>query len=134
MTIASILRRRGAESPIVAPTATIEAVVGTLAGRRLGAVLVADGGQVLGIVSERDIIHSLATVGATTLEMTAGQLMTRALRTATPDTSLAEAMRIMAAGRFRHLPVFEGGDLRGLISLSDVAEARALQEKDAVVA
>jgi CBS domain-containing protein len=128
MGIASILRRRGGEIPLVAPTASIAAVVGILSSRRLGAVLVTDAGQVLGIVSERDIIHSLATVGAPSLEMTAGQLMTRALRTATPDTSLTEAMRVMAEGRFRHLPVFDGSTLCGLVSLSDVAEARALEE------
>ena len=131
MGIASILRRRGGEIPLVAPTASIAAVVGILSSRRLGAVLVTDAGQVLGIVSERDIIHSLATVGAPSLEMTAGQLMTRALRTATPDTSLTEAMRVMAEGRFRHLPVFDGGTLCGLVSLSDVAEARALEESGA---
>ena len=131
MGIASILRRRGGEIPLVAPTAAIATVVVILSSRRLGAVLVTDAGQVLGIVSERDIIHSLATVGAASLEMTAGQLMTRALRTATPDTSLPEAMRIMAEGRFRHLPVFDSGTLCGLVSLSDVAEARALEESGA---
>ncbi len=134
MDIASILRRRGGAIPLVAPTASVATVVGILSSRRLGAVLVTDAGQVLGIVSERDIIHSLATVGAPSLEMTAGQLMTRALCTATPDTSLTEAMRIMAEGRFRHLPVFDGATLCGLISLSDVAEARALEESGALAA
>jgi CBS domain-containing protein len=130
MTIASILRRHGARPSTVPPTATIAEVARLLAARRAGAVLVAEleaarREQVLGIVSERDIVRSLASVGAATLEMTAGQLMTRALRTATPETGLDEAMHLMTAGRFRHLPVFEQGMLVGLVSLSDVAETRA---------
>ena len=130
MTLASILRRHGTCPSTVPPTASIAEVARTLAERRAGAVLVADQEsarreQVLGIVSERDIVRSFASVGAATLEMTAGQLMTRALRTASPETTLDEALNLMIAGHFRHLPVFEHGNLVGLVSLSDVAEARA---------
>ncbi|MDE2583428.1 MAG: CBS domain-containing protein [Rhodospirillales bacterium] len=130
MSIASILRRRGTMACTVPPTASITEVARLLAERRSGAVLVAEReparrDQVLGIVSERDIVRSLAKVGAATLEMTAGQLMTRALRTAEPATTLHEAMGLMTAGRFRHLPVFEHGTLVGLVSLSEVVEILA---------
>jgi CBS domain-containing protein len=132
MTIASILRRQGRRASTVPPTATAAELARILTDRRAGAVLVAEREparreQVLGIVSERDVVRSLANVGAATLEMTAGQLMTRALRTAAPETTLDEAMQLMTAGRFRHLPVFEEGTLVGLVSLSDVVEARAQQ-------
>jgi CBS domain-containing protein len=132
MTIASILRRQGRRANTVPPTATAADLARVLTDRRAGAVLVAEREparreQVLGIVSERDIVRSLANVGAATLEMTAGQLMTRALRTAAPETTLDEAMQLMTAGRFRHLPVFAEGTLVGLVSLSDVVEARAQQ-------
>ena len=63
--------------------------------------------QLLGIVSERDIVRSLSANGVRTLEMTAGQLMTRALQIATPDTTVGEAMHMMTEGRFRHLPVVD---------------------------
>ena len=132
MTIASILRRQGRRASTVPPTATAAELARILTDRRAGAVLVAEREparreQVLGIVSERDIVRSLANVGAATLEMTAGQLMTRALRTAAPETTLDEAMQLMTVGRFRHLPVFEEGTLVGLVSLSDVVETRAQQ-------
>jgi len=88
--------------------------------------------QMLGIVSERDIVRSLAANGARTLEMTAGQLMTRAVQVARPDTTVDQAMQMMTAGRFRHLPVLDHDTLIGLISIGDVVKARIL-EQDTVV-
>jgi CBS domain-containing protein len=133
MTIAAILKHKGNLVATVAPTATIAAVVQELAARRIGAVLVMDAAeQLLGIVSERDIVASLAANGATTLEMTAGQLMTRAVQTATPSTTVAEAMTTMTAGRFRHLPVMEGDVLLGIISIGDVVKARIMQQQHEV--
>jgi len=86
----------------------------------------------LGILSERDIVHALATNGVRALEMTAGQLMTRALKTASPRTTVAEAMTMMTAGRFRHLPVVEHGMLVGLVSIGDVVKARIMQQETEV--
>ena len=88
--------------------------------------------QLLGIVSERDIVKSLATHGARTLEMTAGQLMTRDLKTVTRETTVVEAMTMMTAGRFRHIPVLEDGQLIGLISIGDVVKARIMQAEQEV--
>jgi CBS domain-containing protein len=133
MTIAAILKQKGNHVSAVAPTATIAEVVKALAARRIGAVLVMDNAeQLLGIVSERDIVASLDANGATTLEMTAGQLMTRAVTTASPHTSVSEAMTMMTAGRFRHLPVVEGGVLLGIISIGDVVKARIMQQEHEV--
>jgi CBS domain-containing protein len=133
MTIAAILKHKGNRVSSVAPTATIAAVVQELANQRIGAVLVMDSAeQLLGIVSERDIVVSLAANGPVTLEMTAGQLMTRAVRTATRRTTVAEAMTMMTAGRFRHLPVVEDGALLGIISIGDVVKARIMQQEQEV--
>jgi CBS domain-containing protein len=133
MTIAAILKHKGKQVSAVAPTATIASVTQELAARRIGAVLVMDAAdRLLGIVSERDIVASLAEHGAATLEMTAGQLMTRAVTTATPGTTVAEAMGIMTAGRFRHLPVVEHGALLGIVSIGDVVKARIMQQEHEV--
>jgi CBS domain-containing protein len=129
MTVAAILKHKGRHIVTVAPTATIAEVSQTLAEKRIGAVLVQDSAeQLLGIVSERDIVRSLAANGARTLEMTAGQLMTRALRTAAPHTTVAEAMHEMTIGRFRHMPVLDRGALIGVISIGDVVKARIMQQ------
>jgi CBS domain-containing protein len=133
MTVASILKHKGYQVTTVDPTARISEVVDILTQRRIGAVLVMDStDQLLGIVSERDIVRCLSANGTHTLEMTAGQLMTRALQVAHPDTTEAEAMRMMTAGRFRHLPVMDHDVLVGLISIGDVVKARIMQQETEV--
>lgn len=129
MTVAAILKHKGHEVISVGPIATIAEVARTLTDRRIGAVLVLDAEeQLLGIVSERDVVHSLAANGIRTLEMTAGQLMTRVVRTVTPRTSVIEAMTIMTASRIRHLPVVEHDILLGMVSIGDVVKARIMQQ------
>ncbi len=132
-TVAAILTHKGHHVVTVAPTARIAEVADLLSAKRIGAVLVQDRvEQLLGIVSERDIVRSLAANGARTLDMTAGQLMTRALRTATPGTSIADAMREMTVGRFRHMPVLDRGELIGVISIGDVVKARIMEQEHEV--
>ena len=129
MTVAAMLRHKGREVASVQPTDRIAAVAELLTRRQIGAVVVLDAAeQLLGIVSERDIVHAIAANGARALEMTAGQLMTRALRTATPETTVLQAMELMTQGRFRHLPVLSRGELVGIVSIGDVVKARILQQ------
>src|SRR6185437_6714551 len=126
-TVAAILKYKGYQVSAVDPTASIAHVAEVLSTQRIGAVLVLDRAeQLLGIVSERDIVRGLATSGARTLEMTAGQLMTRAVQVVRPDSTVEEAMRLMTNSRFRHLPVMEGEVLIGLISIGDVVKARIM--------
>ena len=133
MTVAAILKHKGHDVAAVRPTETVAEVAKLLSSRRIGAVLVRDAaGQRLGSVSERDIVRALANNGATTLSMTAGQLMTRALTTATPATTVNQAMTLMTAGRFRHMPVLDGGRVVGIISIGDVVKSRILQQEQEV--
>ena len=132
-TIAAILKHKGYQVTTIDPTAKIEHVVAVLAKHRIGAALVMDrANQLLGIVSERDIVRSLAANGARTLEMTAGQLMTRALQVARPETTVAEAMTRMTVGRFRHMPVMDHDVLVGVISIGDVVKARIMEQESEV--
>ena len=133
MTVAAILRHKGTRVVSVEAADRIAHVSARLAEHRIGAVLVIDrADQLLGIVSERDIVRCLAANGARTLEMTAGQLMTRALHVAHPDTTVAEAMTMMTIGRFRHMPVLDEGRLVGLISIGDVVKSRIMQQESEV--
>ena len=133
MTVAAILKQKGREVVHVQPATAVAEVVQTLAARRIGAVLVLDSaGQVLGIVSERDIVRSLAEQGGRTMEMTAAQLMTTELHTAGPATSVAEATAMMTEGRFRHLPVMDNERLLGLVSIGDAVKARLSQQDQEV--
>ena len=129
MTIAAILKHKGNAVITIEPTATVPEIARKLADHRIGAVLVMDkADQVLGIVSERDIVRSVATNGARTLEMTAGQLMTRAVHLAHPDMTVEEAMRKMTIGRIRHLPVMHDNAIAGMVSIGDVVKSRIMQQ------
>ena len=133
MTVSAILKHKGTDVARVAPTATIAEVAQLLSRRRIGAALVLDSAdQVLGIVSERDIVGALTEHGARTLERTAAQLMTRDLHIANPSTTVAQAMEMMTVGRFRHLPVMEGERLVGIVSIGDIVKARLDQQEQEV--
>ncbi|MBS0559765.1 MAG: CBS domain-containing protein [Proteobacteria bacterium] len=130
MTVAAILKHKGHAVSSVAPGATIEEVARMLAALRIGAVLVIDAtDQLLGIVSERDIVAGLASDGPAILQRTAGEVMTRGLFTVSPATTVAEAMAMMTSGRVRHLPVMDSGMLVGLVSIGDVVKARITQQE-----
>ena len=133
MTVAAILKHKGHEVAAVRPETTIAEVAATLSTRRIGAVLVQDPDRVLlGIVSERDIIRGLAERGAEVLARPVAEMMTRAVQTAGPGTTVTQAMAMMTAGRFRHLPVVENGRLVGIISIGDVVNARLRDQEDEV--
>jgi len=132
MKLSAILKNKTGAPIAVAPTATIANVVHVLAEKRIGAVLVLEGETLVGILSERDIVRSLAKQAGATLDLTAGDLMTHSPTTTSPDTSVAEAMEIMSDGRFRHLPVLSNGKLVGLVSIGDVVKARIDQQEHEV--
>lgn len=130
MTIKQILKMKGGSITSVPPTVTILEVARLLRERRIGAVLVLDAAnKVLGILSERDIVRTLAEHGARTLDMTAAQLMTSEVTTAACDDTVQQVMALMTERRFRHLPVLENGELCGLISIGDIVKSM-IDEKE----
>lgn len=99
--------------------------VARLADHRIGALIfVDDTNAVVGILSERDIVRSLALHGARVLDELAASHMTRKVRTCTRDDTVEDLMDMMTAGRFRHLPVVEDGKLVGMVSIGDVVKHR----------
>lgn len=126
ISIAQILREKGTNVVTVAALAPLAEVARTLSQNRIGAVLVRDaGGDVLGIVSERDIVRAMATHGAAAVEVPAAEIMTRSLHTVTPISQVSEALALMTDRRVRHLPVLEeDGNLAGMVSIGDLVKAR----------
>ena len=133
MTIAQILKIKGNNVSSLAPTATVLEAAQMLGAKRIGAVLVVDSAEgLVGILSERDIVGSLAQHGPKTLDMTVAELMTSEVQVASPRTTVEEAMGMMTQGRFRHVPVVEGGHLVGLVSIGDVVKARISDQEHEV--
>jgi CBS domain-containing protein len=128
MTVAAILRHKNAETVTVSPETLLVDVATLLSNRRIGAVPVMEGDRLVGIISERDIVHCLAVHGAHALDLTAAQAMTRTVTTTRSASTVEEAMAAMTAGRFRHMPVMEDNHMIGLISIGDVVKARLDQQ------
>ncbi len=127
MTIGALLKNKDATIISVDASATVLEIAEIIAEKRIGAVLVLDdGGKLLGIVSERDVVKALAAHRNLTLELRAEDLMTRDVTTATLRTTVDEAMEIMDAGYFRHLPVIEQGRLVGILSIRDLVKYRLM--------
>ncbi len=125
MFVRQILRSKGEAIVSIQPTTRIADITALMSQKRIGAVVVLDArGQLVGIVSERDIAHGLAEHGAALLDMNASQIMTRDIVTCSPDDGIDKLMRKMTTGRFRHLPVMEKATLVGIVSIGDIVKHR----------
>lgn len=107
-----------------APNDTLHAAVRRLAERRIGAMPVMDGADVVGIISERDVLYCLAEGGEDVLAKPVSEVMTAPVRTVECSASCDDALAIMTAGRFRHLPVVENGAMCGFLSIGDLVKSR----------
>jgi CBS domain-containing protein len=127
MTIAAILSGKGPEVVTVTADATVAAVVSVLVRRRIGAVPVLDGGSMVGIVSERDIVRALGeagTGGPALPDRPVAAIMTAPVITIRPADSVVGALALMTDRRIRHLPVVDGGRLVGMVSIGDLVKRR----------
>ncbi len=124
MTIAAILTGKGRDVVSVTAHQTVLAALELLAQRRIGAVPVMDGVSVIGIFSERDVIHALSDSGAAALERKVGDVMTAPAITVGPDEPVIGALSLMTRRRVRHLPVVEGGRVIGVVSIGDLVKYR----------
>ncbi|WP_285613547.1 CBS domain-containing protein [Actinokineospora globicatena] len=131
MRIADVLRGKGAEGAAVAtvdPGTTVEGLIAELARYNVGALVVLDGDQVVGIVSERDVVRGLTARGAELLGATVADIMTADVRTCLPTDSVDSLAATMTERRIRHLPVLdEQGALAGIVSIGDVVKSHISQ-------
>ncbi len=137
MQVHQIIRSKPVAAVITVPPGTrVADAARLLAERRIGAVVVsADGKTPQGILSERDIVRDLGRRGSVCLDEKVEALMTRNLISCAPGESADTVLEKMTAGRFRHMPVMDHGEMVGIISIGDVVAARISElamEKDAL--
>lgn len=126
MQVRHILQEKGRHVVAIAEGVTMGEAVKMLAEKRIGVVLVSNGGAALaGILSERDVVRAVATDGAAALLRPVASYMTRNVATCVEADTVEELMEMMTRGRFRHVPVMDGDKaLCGLISIGDVVKSR----------
>jgi CBS domain-containing protein len=137
MTIAAILSRRDNKVETVNCDTLVRDAVKQLATHRIGSLPVMKNGTVAGIMSERDIIYCLAADGDEILDWPVEKIMTSPAITVTRDMSALGALSQMTKKRIRHLPVVEGDQLIGLVSIGDLVAYRITkieQEAEAMLA
>lgn len=124
MTIGAILASKGSDVLSVGSNDRVSDAIAMFAEMRIGAVPVIDDGHVVGIFSERDVVYSLAKVGAAALDARIGDVMTAPAMTVDPDTAVMAGLSLMTKRRIRHLPVVRGEEVIGFISIGDLVKHR----------
>jgi CBS domain-containing protein len=128
MTVKSILGAKGRDVITASPASTLQDLANTLAGKRIGAIVVAGpGGEVLGIISERDVVKAVAAAGAAALSAPVSAHMTAKVVTCGEDQTIVSVMEHMTNGRFRHMPVVRDGRLIGIVSIGDIVKHRVAE-------
>ncbi len=108
------------QTPVTAPTdMTVRAAATIMKERRVGAMMVVDGGRLVGVFTERDALCRVVAEGRDATTTTLAEVMTSNLRTVGPDAAFMSALELMHEGRFRHVPVVEDGRPIGMVSVRD---------------
>jgi CBS domain-containing protein len=131
-TVREILLYKGYEVYSVSPDDTIFDALKLMAEKEIGALMVIDKGDILGIMSERDYARKVALVGKSSKDATVREIMSDKVIYVDIDRLVEECMALMIEKRIRHLPVFENAILTGIISIGDVVKA-VIDEKEFVI-
>ena len=127
MKISDIVRHKGSAVYTISPGETVTALLAMLAEHNVGAIVVAEGDDVAGIVTERDVVRRLADRGKGVLDAPVNQIMTTGVVHASPGDSVDSVAETMTQRRIRHMPVIEDGRLVGIVSIGDVVSSRMRQ-------
>lgn len=123
--VSKVLAGKGGEIFTITPDSTIHDAVLLLREKHIGALIVTDASRnLLGVLSERDIVRKMADIPGRTLQQRVDALMTKDVVTCSPEDGLEKVLTTMTKKRFRHLPVVENGRLLGMITIGDVVHFR----------
>ncbi len=113
----------------ITPSARVHEAVQILAEKNIGALVVMEGEQLVGVVSERDYVRKMALGRRDSTEIEVAEIMTTPVACARPEQSIEECMAMMTDKRIRHLPVVENDRLIGVISIGDLVKALIAEQK-----
>jgi len=120
--VSFILRKKGTDVWSVTSDTTVYDAMKMMADKDVGALLIMDGSEFVGVVSERDYAHKVILQGRSSKETPVREISTETVITITPECSVDEAMRLITTNRIRHLPVVCEGKVQGMISIGDLVQ------------
>jgi len=120
ITVKDLLKSAAASTVVVSPKDTVYRALQLMAENNVGAVMITEGGRMLGIFTERDYCRKVILMGRSSLNTPIEEIMTRKMITVGPSQPLEECLELMTRYRIRHLPVQDGEKLIGLVSMRDV--------------
>jgi CBS domain-containing protein len=123
ITVRDVLDSKGREVWSVSTRSTVFEALEMMSQRRAGALMVVEGGKLVGVISERDYARKVVLAGKNSRETAVGDIMTSKVYYVSPDHRIEECMALMTDKSVRHLPVLEGGRLEGVVSIGDVVKA-----------
>ena len=118
--VRSLLRTKGRNIWSIGPDETVFRAIELMSEKQIGCLVVLTGGQLSGIVSERDYARKVILMGRSSAQTRVREIMTSPVQFVTPEKTVADSMRIMTNRRVRHLPVLEGDNVIGMLSIGDL--------------
>jgi CBS domain-containing protein len=126
--VSEILGDKGHDVLRIDADASVLEAVKRMVEANIGSLLVTKGGEITGIVTERDYLRRVALEGPTDDEVTVEEIMSSPLVVVTPETAIDECMALMTDRRIRHVPVVDGGEVVGIVSIGDVVKFKSKQQ------
>ena len=124
MQVRRILNRKGTAVATINPDESVNDVIAALEEHGIGSLVVLKAGEIVGIISERDIVRGLSAHGPALLNRRVAEVMTAEVMTCTPRDTIDHLMATMTEQRIRHLPVISDGHLAGIVSIGDIVKFR----------
>ena len=131
-TVATIINRKGASAVAVTPDTKIIDALNIMAEKNIGSILVMDGGEYLGIFTERDYARKVILKGKSSLETRIAEIMRTDIPAVSPTTTVEHCMQLMTDKNIRYLTVFENDRLIGIVSISDIVKQTILSQQDTI--
>ncbi len=130
--VSSVLARKGNQVISVPPSTTVLEALKIMAEKNIGSVVITENGNFLGVVSERDYSRKVALKGKSSTDTLVSEIMSTDLPAVKPGDSIEHCMELMTQKTVRYMPVFDNGNLAGIISMSDVVKETILAQKETI--
>lgn len=130
--VGALIRNKGGQVWSLPPSASVYDAIAAMAEKQVGALLIMDKGQLLGIVSERDYARKVILQGRSSRDTPVSEIMSSPVITVTSSHSVGECMRIITEQRIRHLPVVEGETVTGIVSIGDLVNWLVSEQQETI--